>query len=200
MKVFNQIKKYLLTIRLTNELLVYSLIGFGIIARLMPHSPNFTPIAAIALFGGTYLNRREAIVIPVIAMFVSDYFIGFHSTMIYVYASFLIIVVMGFWVKKHYSFWSILGTSLIGSLLFFFITNFGVWLSSGMYPHTLAGLSRCYLMGIPFYRGIPDEQAFLFLKNTVFSDLFYTAIFFGAYEFIRYYQKRRILWPKISNF
>ena len=129
--------------------------------RLLPHMPNFTPIAAMALFGGVYLNKKFAFVIPLAAMFVSDIFLGFHQTMPYVYGSFILAGVIGLWLKNHKSAKNIICASFISSILFFLITNFGVW-AVGWYPRTLSGLMQSYVMGIPFF------------KNTVFGDLCYT--------------------------
>ena len=134
--------------------------------------PNFTPIAAMALFGGVYLNKKFAFVIPLAAMFVSDIFLGFHQAMPYVYGSFILAVVIGLWLKNNKSAKNIFCASLISSILFFLITNFGVW-AGGWYPRTLSGLMQSYIMGIPFFR------------NTVLGDLLYTGVFFGAYELVQ---------------
>jgi len=140
-------------------------------ARIMPHLPNFTPIAATALFGGVYLNKRYAIIIPLAAMLVSDFFIGFHDLMPYVYGSFILTGLIGMWLRTHKNLKNIIGASLLSSVLFFLITNFGVW-ASGMYARDLSGLGQSYVMAIPFFR------------NMLMGDLFYTGAFFGAFELI----------------
>lgn len=142
--------------------------------RLVPHWPNFTPIAAIALFGGTYIKRKElAFLIPVSALLLSDLFLGFHSTMIPVYASFLLIVSLGFILRRTVTVKGIVTASLASSLLFFLITNFAVWYSGLMfYPHTPAGLMASYVAGLPFF------------WNGLAGDLFYNGILFGAYYLI----------------
>jgi uncharacterized membrane protein len=150
-------------------MLAFVMILGGILMRLVPHLPNFTPIAAIALFGGTYLNKKYAFIVPLVAMFISDIFLGFHSTMIYVYGSFLLTGVIGLWLKNHKNAKNVVGAALFSSVLFFLITNFGVW-ATGWYPKTLSGLMQSYVMGIPFFR------------NTILGDLCYTGVFFGAYE------------------
>jgi len=144
----------------------------AVLIRLLPHLPNFTPIAAMALFGGVYLNKKYALVIPLAAMFISDIFLGFHSTMPYVYGSFILTGIIGLWLKKHKSAKNVICSSLISSILFFLITNFGVW-AAGWYPKTLSGLMQSYVMGIPFF------------KNTVLGDLIYTGIFFSCYELVQ---------------
>jgi len=141
----------------------------AVLMRLLPHLPNFTPIAAMALFGGAYLNKKYALVIPLAAMFISDIFLGFNSTMPYVYGSFILTGIIGLWLKKHKSAKNVVCSSLVSSILFFLITNFGVW-AAGWYPRTLSGLMESYVMGIPFF------------KSTVLGDLCYSGVFFGAYE------------------
>jgi hypothetical protein len=141
----------------------------AVLLRLIPHLPNFAPIAAMALFGGTYLNKKYALVIPLLAMFVSDLFLGFHSTMPYVYSSFFLTGLIGLWLRSHKNWKNVLAASLGSSVLFFLVTNFGVW-ASGWYPQTLTGLTQSYLAAIPFFR------------NTLAGDLFYTGVFFGGYE------------------
>lgn len=177
--------KPLLTTDNINSAAIYLFITLGIIARLLPHPANFTPLAAIALFAGTYLGRRSSIFVVIAAMLISDYFLGFHSTMPYVYGSFLVIILLGTWLKNHFSAWSILGASVAGSLLFFLVTNFGAWLHMPLYPKTFTGLMEAYAMGIPFYRGVPADQAFMFLRNTLLGDLFYAGVFFGVYEAVK---------------
>lgn len=142
------------------------------ILRLVPHEPNVAPIAAMALFGGAYLSRKWALVVPILAMIISDYFIGFHSLWMWVYGSFLLTVVMGFWVRKNLSFKNIVLASTTSSILFYLITNFGVWFAGTMYPKTLAGLGQSYFMGLPFFR------------NTLVGDYGYNLVFFGSYAVI----------------
>jgi hypothetical protein len=144
----------------------------GVISRLLPHAPNFTPIAAIALFGGVYLKKRYAIILPLFVMLISDFFLGFHDTMLYVYGAFFLTGLLGVWLRKHKKIGYVIGSSVLSSLLFFLITNFGVW-AQGWYGHSLTGLWQSYIMGIPFF------------KNTLMGDLLYTGIFFGSYESVK---------------
>lgn len=142
-------------------------------SRLLPHPANVAPITALALFGAVYLGKKYAFILPIIAMVMSDYFIGFYHGMIWVYGSFIAIGFIGLWLRAHFSAGRILGTSLVGSVLFFVVTNFGVWYSSQVtYPHTLAGLMQCYDAAIPFFR------------NTLAGDLVYSGIMFGAFELL----------------
>lgn len=150
-------------------LLVVAIAAF---TRLLPHPPNFSPIAAMALFGGAYLSKKYALIIPIIALFISDIFLGFHSTIPFVYGSFLITGLIGLWLKNHRDFKSIAVGTLLSSVLFFLITNFGVWLVGSLYQKNITGLIQSYIMAIPFFR------------YTIIGDLFYTGIFFGSYQAI----------------
>ena len=143
--------------------------------RLLPHMPNFTPIGAMALFGGAYLDKRLAILLPLSAMIVSDLFIGFYSpaVMLSVYGSFVLIGLIGMWLRRRKSPKNILLASISSSVLFFLITNFAVW-AAGSYSRGLDGLLASYIMGIPFFRG------------TFLGDFFYTGLFFGGYELAKY--------------
>lgn len=155
--------------KLINPLLI---IGIAVIFRSLPHPPNVAPIAAMALFGGAYLNKRYALVVPLIAMILSDLFIGLHNTVIFVYGSFLLTGLIGIWLKTHKNKLTIIMASFASSLIFFIITNFGVWLMYDFYAKTLTGLIDCYIAAIPFFR------------NTIVGDLGFTIVFFGSYELL----------------
>jgi len=151
-------------------LLIVILIGVSL--RLFPHPPNFTPILAIALFGGVYFSRRMAFILPMAAMAISDIFIGYYefSLMVFVYGSFLLCVVLGFWLRKHKKWYTVGSSAVLSAVLFFLITNFAVWVFTPWYPQNFSGLIQCYLMALPF------------LKNTLLGNLFYVPVFFGIYE------------------
>lgn len=166
--------------------LPYFLILLAIAIRFMPHLPNATPITAIALFGGVYLNRRLSIILPLTAMFLSDLLIGFYTLpiMLSVYGSFAIIGLSGWWLAKHKSFFNTMGTTVAGSTLFFLVTNWAVWQFGAWYPHTSSGLWASYIAGLPFWR------------NMLVGDLFYVGILFGVYETVLYYARRQALASK----
>lgn len=150
---------------------------FSVILHYLPHIPNFAPIAALALFSGTYLNKKYALIIPIVAMLIADYFIGFYNpyVMASVYGSFILIGLIGIWLKSHKTLSNIIGGCLSGSIIFFLVTNFAVWaIPHSWYPHNIQGLLDCYLMALPFFR------------NTIVGDIFYVTIFFGAYELAYY--------------
>jgi hypothetical protein len=160
--------------------LAIGLIVAGVMIRLLPlltggHlGNNFAPVGAIALFGGVYLGKRYALWLPLIIMMVSDVFLGYHSLILLTWGSFALIAMLGLWLRNHKNIPNIVVGTVTGSLLFFFITNFGVWAFTGMYAKSFAGLVQCYVMAVPFFR------------NTLASDLFYVAAFFGAYELAMY--------------
>lgn len=144
------------------------------LSRLLPHPPNVAPITALALFGGAYLSRGYSFIVPAAAMLISDYFLGFHSGMVWVYGSFFAIGVMGLGLHRKRSVSRLAVASLSGSVLFFVVTNFGVWVSSQVtYPKTLMGLLECYAAAIPFFR------------NTLLGDAFYVSVLFGCFELVR---------------
>lgn len=149
---------------------VFGIIVFAVILRLLPHPPNFAPIGAIALFGGVYLSKKYAMAITILAMIISDLIIGIHSTIGFVYASFLISVFIGIWIGKKKSFPRFFLGTLVSSILFFAVTNFGVWVATPLYPKTFDGLILCFTMAIPFFR------------NTILSDFFYLSLFVSSYE------------------
>jgi len=138
--------------------------------RLVPHPPNFAPIAAMALFGGAYLGRRSlAFVAPLAAMLLSDLLLGFHPYMWATYLGVALIVLIGWAVQQRIAPVRVGVAAVASSLLFFLLTNFAVWLQSGFYPPTLAGLTACYVAAIPFF------------QNTLAGDLFYAALLFGGF-------------------
>ncbi len=155
------------------------LLTLGIATRFLPHPANFTAIGAIVLFGGLYLPKKWAILAPITLMLVSDIFIGFYSwqIMLSVYAGFVVMGLIGLQVRKNKKFSTVLGGTILGSILFFLLTNFAVWVFGTMYTHNLAGLMQSYYMAIPFF------------KNSLLSDLFYTTILVGSYEYILHKQK-----------
>ena len=150
------------------------LIGIILLAaftRLIPHWPNFTAIGAVALFSGAYFDKKYlAFVLPFAALFITDLILGLHSTMWAVYISFALIVVIGFNLRQQRKPLNFGLSAVSASVLFFIITNFAVWLSSPMYPPTIAGLGESYVLAIPFFH------------YTLLGDLFYVGVIFGIFE------------------
>jgi hypothetical protein len=161
---------------------------FAALSRFLPHPPNFTPIGGMALFGAAYFSRKYlAFLIPIAAMWLSDLalnnlvyakaypeFYGGFSWFgsVYVYAGFILIVLMGMSLLKKVTPVHLLGASLTASVIFFLITNFGSWLADPLYPKNATGLASAYIAGIPFF------------WNTLLGDLFYTAVLFGGFALV----------------
>lgn len=166
-------------------LMLAALIFIAALTRVIPHPPNFSPIEAVALFGGAYFAKRHwALLVPLMAMFASDLVLGLLNGGIYwsyfasagyllVYACIALSTVLGFGLRGKVGAGRVLAYSLAGSLLFFVVTNFGAWLSDPSYPKTAAGLVACYVAGIPFFQW------------TVLGTLFYSALLFGGFELLR---------------
>src|SRR5436309_9574214 len=141
--------------------------------RLVPHPPNFTPIGAMALFSGAYVGRRPlAFVAPLAALLLSDLVLGFYHGMATVYGTTALIVLLGWVALRRVSAIRVGLAAIASSILFFVVTNFGMWLFSGFYPRTLAGLEACYVAAIPFF------------QNTVAGDLFYAGLLFGGFALV----------------
>lgn len=138
-------------------------------ARLLPHPPNVTPIGAMALFAGAcFADKRLAFAVPLAAMALSDLILGLHPLLPWVYGSFALTVCLGFAARRHRTPFALAASVLGGSVLFYLVTNFGVWVSASWYPPTAQGLCACYVAALPFFRA------------TLFGDLFYTALLFGV--------------------
>jgi len=184
-----------------SKISVYA-IGFILLAalsRLLPHPPNFTPIGAMALLGGAYLNRKYLkYILPIAALFLSDLILNntimrvwypdaegiifFTQAMPWVYAAFLIMILFSTRFLKKRSFKTIAVGTIAVSLLFFLITNFGTWIGSAMYPRTLSGLGACFAAALPFF------------LNTILGNAFYALLGFGAMHIL---EKRFNLAPAI---
>jgi hypothetical protein len=138
--------------------------------RLAPHPANFSPIAAMGLFGGAYLtNRAAGFVAPLAVLFLSDLVLGLYGHMEIVYAAMALSVCLGWLLRQNRSPLRIAAATLASSLLFFAVTNFGVWALGTLYPHSLAGLAACFTAALPFF------------QNTLAGDLFFSALLFGGF-------------------
>jgi hypothetical protein len=141
------------------------------VARLLPHPWNFTPIGAMALFGGAqFASKRAAFLLPLTALFLGDLVLGLHKLMPFVYGCFALTVCLGFWVRQNRSAGRIVIViaSLASSVVFFLVTNFSVWAVFATYPKNATGLIECYIAGLPF------------LRNGLLGDLFYSGVLFGG--------------------
>ena len=145
---------------------IISLIVLAVASRLLPHPPNFAPITGIALFAAAkFSNRYLALLLPWFCLFITDLVLGLSWINIFVYAAFGMISFLGFSRKKMH-----LSTVLYASILFFVVSNLGVWILH--YPLNLEGLVSCFTLAIPFY------------TNTLAGDLVYTTSLFYTFTFI----------------
>ena len=148
--------------------------------RLLPHPWNVTPVGAMFLFSGaTFRSRRDSLLAPLVALLVSDYAVirflyagkyGWFSP--YTWTGFLLTGLLGWTLRKKLTLPRVAAASLAGSVVFFLVSNFGVWAAGGLYPRTPAGLVECYLAAVPFFR------------NSLLGDLFYNAAMFGSYSWL----------------
>lgn len=151
------------------------LIFAAVCARLVPHPPNVTPVIAMALVGGIYMDWRTGLIVPLAALFLSDIILGFHGLMLYVYGSVILTILLGRLVQRKKNYLTLTGASLCSSILFFVVTNAGVWFQGGgrFYPMTIDGLLMSYTFALPFFR------------NAILGDLFYVGLLVGLFEFAR---------------
>ena len=156
--------------------------------RIMPHPPNFSPMAAIGLFGAAHFAKKwQAFFIPLLGIWLSDLVINnfiyissdknivwFYNGFYWQYISYIIIIFIGLFIfNKGVSLSKTFGGIVASSGIFFLVSNFGVWAGSGMYPKNIAGLISCYIAGIPF------------INNTIISDFLFTTVLFGSYYLLQ---------------
>lgn len=160
-------------------------ISIGSVAvRLLPHPANMTPLGATAIFGGAKLTRPWNYLAPLLILFITDLFLGFHALMPYVYGCFMLSV----WLSEKFLRQSISIKKLVlfasaNALIFFLVTNFAVWLDGRLYPPTISGLFESYAMGLPF------------LRNMLIGDLGYTLGVFGIYA----WAERSLTWQRFDK-
>ena len=155
----------------TDLMLVVFLIGFDVVARLLPHAPGFMPVAASALFAGRMLRVPSlSPIVPLAAMVLSGSFMGpddWRVTLV-VYGAIMLPAFAGMLSQRWRGIVVPFAVMLPCSLIFFAASNFAVWAFSGMYPLTWTGLTECYVLALPF------------LQNTLAGDMFWTAALFGG--------------------
>ncbi len=157
------------------QLITISGIIFALaVFRLVPHLPNVSPIAAMALFGGAYFaDKRMAFIVPFAALFLSVLLLGLHNSMVFVYLGFAITVAIGFLLQNRVSVTNTAFAMLVSSVLFFLLTNFGVWMISRLYAKSAAGLMQAYVAGIRFF------------QNSLSGNLVFAAVIFAGYHLLK---------------
>ena len=156
----------------------FFLILILVFSRLIPHPPNFTPIIATAILGSYFFdNLTKSIFVILISMLISDFFIGFHSNMFFVYFAMLLIIILHFSLSIKLNYKNLLVYGFIASFIFYLTSNFGVWLMGNMYAKNLSGLIQCYILAIPFF------------KNTLISTFIYMYPVFFFYNSVNRYLK-----------
>ena len=153
-----------------SPMLALIIISFGILSRIVVHMPNFTPVLSMAFLGGMYLKGRQAVLLPLALMVISDLIIGFYPWMVMTWGCIILVSLLGLWFKDRKNVVSILGGSIASAVVFFVVSNFGAWLS--LYPHTTDGLRQCYILAIPFFR------------STLVSSVAYSLVFYAGYEWL----------------
>ncbi len=164
-------------------IIAVALVLVAVFSRLVTHEWNFTAMGASALVAGLLIRTRMlALTVPLTALLISDAVIGFHSTMWAVYAGYLVMVFCGLALAQETTTKKIFGSVIFGSIGFFLISNFGVWVSGQLYPMTLTGLVTSYQMAIPFFR------------NEILSNVLLTPVLF----FVMFYAVVRLPLAKMS--
>jgi hypothetical protein len=160
-----------------------TMILLAALSRIIPHMPNFSPLGAIGLLGAAYFSEKwEAFLIPISATWLSDLFINnvvyaqyypqftwFYQGFCWQYGGYLLITLAGIFIFGKINLQRVAIGALASTAIFFLVSNFGCWIGSTTYPQNLGGLMTCYAAGIPF------------LKGTLFGDLFYSGVLFGAF-------------------
>jgi hypothetical protein len=170
MNLFNQVSRKAQAAVTINQISIFILVVLAAFSRFLPHPPNFTAIGALAVFSGAYIaDRKLAVVLPLVALLIGDAFFGWHSTMLFVYSGFGLSVLLNHFVlsgKVRVS--NVLGSALMTSIVFFAVSNFGVWFMDSMYPKSVEGLMACYIAALPFF------------DNQIAGDLTFVAVIFAA--------------------
>lgn len=156
-------------------ILIVVLMLVTVLSRWVPHPPNMTAVGALALFAGALFGRGKgnfalAIAIPVAVLLLSDLVLGFHASMLWVYLGFALIAILGIALQPQTAWLKTFAGSLAASCIFFVVSNFGVWLTSGLYSKDFAGLSTCFALAVPFF------------GNQLAGDLIFVTAFALAYR------------------
>ena len=164
------------------------LILFAAFSRLIPHPENFAPVAAVAIFAGLFMNKKYAIIVPIAATFLSDMFLGLYPYVLWVYGTYILIALTNIGIRKYYESFSgikkaglLYGTALFSSIIFFIVTNFGVWISGLYYEMSFKGLLASYIAALPFFR------------TSLLADVVYITLMAGIYSLVTKLLKQPVL-------
>jgi hypothetical protein len=173
---------------MNSRLFIFGAIALACLSRIIPHPQNFAPMTAIAIFGAATLkNRRLAFITTLGALFLSDLSIevmhrlglmhtwGLYQGMWATYLAYVLVMLIGTLLRDERNVEDIAVATLCGSVVFFVVTNFAVWLGNtdGTYPHTWPGLAECYYKAVPFFR------------NSLAGDAFFATVLFGGYALVQ---------------
>ncbi len=164
---------------MTNFITAALLIMFAAFSRLLPHPENFAPVAAAAIFAGLYMNKKYALIIPIAAVFLSDIFIGLYPYVLWVYGTYILIALMNIGFRGKYNNLhgmkkgaALYGATIVSSIVFFIVTNFGVWTSGLYYEMNFQGLINSYIAALPFFR------------TSLLADAVYVTIMAGVFGIV----------------
>lgn len=155
-------------------ILVSLTICMVLLFRWLPHPPNFTPIIGLSIMSATlFKSKKSHFLFPLLLMFVTDVFIGFHTLMPFVYGAILVTTTSGYILKKHTHITTAIGCSLLSSIIFFLISNVGVWMTGTLYAKSMTGLIQCFTAAIPFFH------------NTVLSTVLFVGVIVSIYKLLK---------------
>ena len=176
-------------------ILTLSAVAYRVATGLLIHSgqatwlSNFAPLAAIALCGAAYFPATFKFCVPLGALFISDLFLNYvyaapliQSQMVSRYIALALVGLIGLALQNRASFRTLLPASILGSTIFYLLTNSFSWLSDPGYAKNLAGLIQALTIGLPEYGATPT---WMFFRNTILSDLFFTLLFVACMNFGR---------------
>lgn len=162
--------------RATSARVAALLVALAVGSRLVDAAPNFAAVAAVSLFAGVFFSSRWAVLVPLLAMLISDALIGFYDArqMAVVYAMLCLPVLLRTAVAPvgRPIAMRVLSAAIMCSVAFFLFTNLAVWAFGPGYTRDLGGLVRCYTNALPFFRA------------TLAGDLIYTAAIFGTHALV----------------
>tara|TARA_B100000686_G_scaffold180851_1_gene187782 strand:- start:721 stop:1242 length:522 start_codon:yes stop_codon:yes gene_type:complete len=152
-----------LFISLKKEIFPIGLILILAFSRLIPHPDNFTPIIALTIMGSYFFkNINFSYLVVFFSMLIADLFLGFYSHMLFVYLSLFLIILIFFKISKKINYKNLFIFGFFGSVIFFIVSNFGVWVAGNLYEKNMNGLIECYFMAVPFF------------KNTLISTIIFS--------------------------